>query len=78
MKRIKNLKVLLTILSFSFAVLSYGQMLAPDDPGGEPEGPPLGGGAPLGEGAILLIILGAGYSARKTYYMTGTKKKNRQ
>lgn len=44
-------------------------MTAPVDPGGEPEGsdPPLGGGAPVGEGTIVMLIMAAAYGGKKVF-----------
>jgi len=41
----------------------------PGDPGSEPQvgDPPLGGGAPIGSGTLLLIGFGAAYSSNKIY-----------
>lgn len=66
MKKIKNLKYLIVILFFAFTSLTYGQMLGPEDPGGEPIGPPLGGAAPVGDGVVLLIVLGSAYAVIKS------------
>lgn len=72
-KYIKHILTTLTILVFS--LLAFPQMMEPEDPGGDPVGEdPLGGGAPLSGGTLVLTILGAAYGARKMYSKRLTKK----
>jgi len=47
---------------------------SPPSPG-TPSGPPLGG-SPIGEGMILLLVLGAGYGGRKVYKYRASEKKS--
>jgi len=70
----KNRYIKNIILSFAFvfiASFSFAQMMGPQDPGGEPTGnnPPVGGGAPLSGGVILLLTLGTAYGGKKVYHL---------
>jgi len=68
MKKSKYIKYLFIILFQFFVFISAAQMLGPDDPGNDPVSePPLGGGAPVSGGTLLLILLGTAYSAKKVY-----------
>lgn len=70
MKRSKFLKKLFIITLLFTSSLFYGQMLGPDDPGGDPVGePPLGGGAPIDGGVAFLFILGAAYGGKKMFHL---------
>jgi len=74
MKKPKYIKYLFIILFQFFVLISAAQMLGPDDPGNDPVGePPLGGGAPVSGGTILLILLGAAYSVKKVYELKKEK-----
>jgi len=68
----KNLKYYL--LAFLLVVAVYcgqAQQYGPSDPTGNPEqSPPLGGGAPVGGGLGILLVLGAAYGVRKFYSPT--------
>jgi len=56
------------VITLMFSLGAFSQMTAPEDPGGEPVGEdPLGGGAPISGGALLLIAFGAAYGAKKVY-----------
>lgn len=71
------LKKILFIFFFIFlTTVSFSQMTAPEDPGGNPEGndDPLGGGAPISGGTSLLIAIGLIYGGRKIYYLTHPPK----
>lgn len=74
----KSFLKLTAIVFFQFAVImAFGQMTGPEDPGGEPVGdPPLGGGAPLSGGTVILIILGAAYGGKKVYDLSKEKTEN--
>lgn len=69
MNRRKYYNLLIIILFQIFSITAIGQMTAPVDPGGEPEGsdPPLGGGAPVGEGTIVMLIMAAAYGGKKVF-----------
>lgn len=64
MKKVIQISVL--VLVILVPLLLEGQPL-PYDPGigGGTGGNPVGGGAPLGEGIILLLSMGIGYGVRK-------------
>lgn len=75
----KNLKKIIISLVFGFTVsFSFSQMLAPEDPGGEPDpgDDPIGGGAPISGGITILLTLGALYGGRKLYYLTQDNTSN--
>jgi len=61
--------IITTILTSFFFVLSFTVMAGtePGDPGVEPGSgdPPLGGGAPIGSGSLLLVGLAAAYGGYK-------------
>ncbi|OQX77565.1 MAG: hypothetical protein B6D61_06935 [Bacteroidetes bacterium 4484_249] len=65
-KTVRNL-ILSTVLSFSFALVSFADQ--PPDPGGGPGSgdDPVGGGAPIGGGLIVLLSLAIGYGAKKVF-----------
>lgn len=69
------MKKILLIVIFGFLFLfAYPQQLEPVDPGGEPQGAPLGGGgAPIGNGLYLLLRLSAVYGI---YKVMEAKKEN--
>ncbi len=72
MKRIKNniIGFFLVLTLFLAATVSYAQTQAPPPPRHGTEDPTVpGGGAPVGEGVVLLIAMGAAYGARKVYSM---------
>ena len=70
--------ILAIILTSFFFVLSFVVMAEsePGDPGIEPLGPPLGGGAPIGGGAFILIGLGVAYGAKKVYNLIEENKES--
>jgi len=53
----------------------------PPHPGGNPSDPgsgapgPVGGGAPVGSGFVMLLVLGAGYGATKIISLRNTEQK---
>ena len=63
MKRI----ILLTVFAAirSFALLAQAPPPPPGDAGGS--GGPVGGGAPIGSGIVLLLAMSAGYAGKKVY-----------
>ena len=68
MKNPKYIKYIFIILFQLFTFVSIGQMMEPEDPGNDPVGkPPLGGGAPISGGTVLLIVLGTAYGLKKVY-----------
>lgn len=70
MKKLKLAQLLIIAFFFLFTYTANSQMMEPDDPGGDPVGEdPLGGGAPLKEGTILLISLGMIYGGKKFYQL---------
>jgi len=70
MKKNKLLKYLLLILFYTLTLNSIGQMREPGDPGGDPVGEdPIGGGAPVGSGIIILLSLGSIYGGGKIYIL---------
>jgi hypothetical protein len=64
----KKLKYIV-LLGFLFvSLISFAQMDGPGNPGGDPVGSdPLGGGAPIGGGTLILIGLAAVYGGKKLY-----------
>lgn len=70
MKRIKNniIGLFLVLTLFFSASVTFAQTQAPPPPGhGTTDARVPGGGAPIGEGIVFLITLGAAYGARKVY-----------
>jgi len=69
MKKLKYIKLIIAMIVFQvFSFTAFAQMMAPEDPGGEPVGEdPIGGGAPLSGGTLILTILGAFYGVKKIY-----------
>ena len=77
MKIINLIKPCLLILFFTLSIILTAQSSAPGDPGGGPEGgdeDPIGGGAPIGSGMIILGLLGGAYATGKTYSLQKQKK----
>jgi len=59
---------LTTLLVFLLLPLvSISQVRGPGNPGEDPTGPPVGGGAPVGSGIFVLLIAGAAYGGKKLY-----------
>jgi hypothetical protein len=72
MKRIKNniIGFFLVLTLFFAASVSVAQTQAPPPPGHGTTDPTVpGGGAPVGEGIVFLVAMGAAYGARKVYSM---------
>ncbi len=62
----KYVKYTLTLAIILASFVGFSQVKEPGDPGGNPAGePPLGGGAPVGGGMLILLGLGAAYGAFK-------------
>lgn len=75
--KIKTFKKIILSLVFSFAVsFAFAQMTAPTPP--DPVGPggddPVGGGAPVGSGLVILLAAGAAYGGKKTYSLLKENK----
>lgn len=64
-------KIILSLAFLFFASFSFAQMMAPEDPGGEPGSgdDPIGGGAPISGGITILLTLGAAYGGSKIYHL---------
>ena len=61
---------LMVFVAITFATSAFAQNPPPPPPGGghgQTGDQPSGGGAPIGEGLLILSLLGAAYGARKTY-----------
>jgi hypothetical protein len=72
MKRIKNniIGFFLVLTLFFAASVTVAQTQAPPPPGHGNTDPTVpGGSAPIGEGLVFLVALGAAYGARKVYSM---------
>jgi hypothetical protein len=63
MKKILTLTAILMISGFS--LLAQAPPTPPENAGGS--GGPVGGGAPIGSGVVLLIAMAAGYGGKKVY-----------
>lgn len=77
MKKIKSIIALIIISLLLTAPAAMSQMLAPEDPGGEPGtgDDPIGGGAPISGGTIILLGLAAAYGGKKIYNIKPKKEK---
>ena len=65
-------KQICALILFGFmAIVQISQAQAPPPPpgakGGDTNGVPGGGGAPIGSGIVLLITLAAGYGGKKVF-----------
>jgi len=60
---------LIAVLLFLCSPLFINNIFAdqPPDPGGGPTGDPVGGGAPIGGGLIIMAVLGAVYGTKKVF-----------
>ena len=63
MKKILTLTAIVMISGFS--LLAQAPPAPPENAGGS--GGPVGGGAPIGSGMVLLISLAAGYGGKKVF-----------
>ena len=68
------IKILLMLSGF-FSNVLFAQ--GPPDPGGSPvfSSPPLGGGAPIGNGTFILVTLGIAYGLLKYQHIREKTKK---
>ena len=66
MKKLLSI-ITLVVIVFLTATPTFAQSTAPGDPGGTPTGPPMGGGAPIGGGTLILLALGVAYGGKKVY-----------
>ncbi len=67
MKKLLSI-ITLAVIVFLTATPTFAQSTQPGDPGGDPTGePPIGGGAPIGGGTLILLALGAAYGGKKVY-----------
>ena len=65
-----KIKIIILFLGMVFlAVPLSAQVMAPGDPGNDPQpgNPPIGGGAPVGSGLFILTGLAAAYAGKKVY-----------
>ncbi len=71
MKKIIKLSTALITITLLTINLSFAQTPPlPNGDGGNPSSgsnTPVGGGAPIGGGLLILVVLGAGYGAKKVY-----------
>jgi len=65
MKKILAITAILMISGFS--LLAQAPPPPPNDPSNGGTGGPVGGGAPIGSGVVLLIAMAAGYGGKKVY-----------
>ncbi len=65
MKKILAITAVLMISGFS--LLAQAPPPPPNDPSNGGTGGPVGGGAPIGSGLVLLIAMAAGYGGKKVY-----------
>jgi len=65
MKKILAITAILMISGFS--LLAQAPPPPPNDPSNGGTGGPVGGGAPIGSGLVLLIAMAAGYGGKKVY-----------
>ena len=63
MKKILAITAILMISGFS--LLAQAPPTPPENAGGN--GGPVGGGAPIGSGVVLLIAMAAGYGGKKVF-----------
>ena len=72
MRGIRKKRFVIALISFIFlfSIAAISQTTEPGDPGVDPslgDVTPLGGGAPIGSGTIILIGLGVAFGGRKAY-----------
>jgi len=69
----KKVKYIFLVIIVVLSISSFAQMTAPNDPGGNPEADedPIGGGAPIGGGTLVLLGLATSYAIRKVFYLSG-------
>ena len=69
MKILKKV-ILSAVFIFAIGALSAQTPPPPNGNGGDPTSSgntPVGGGAPIGSGVAILLVLGAGYGGKKVY-----------
>jgi hypothetical protein len=68
-------KALMVLLLVVISMAMYAQADPPPPPDPYNQGvPPVGGGAPIGNGLAFFLLLGAGYGMKKIYYVKKTNK----
>lgn len=81
MKKKTIQKYIMIVLFQLFAITGFSQMMAPNDPGGGPQGgdPPIGGGsAPVGSGIFILMSLGVAYGGKKVFHLVSQNKQKEE
>ena len=71
--------ILLFSICFFVGIISVKAFDPPGpgtDPTGDPNNDPLGGGAPIGEGIGLLLVMAAAYTGKKVFYTNNDTKSN--
>ena len=76
MTRKTLINILLVIIFQVFSLIAMASTKEPSDPGSGPTTgePPLGGGAPLSGGVIIMLVLGAAYGCKKVYDLRKERK----
>ncbi len=77
MKKYKSILAFLVISLFLSTFSLNAQTMAPQDPPGGPElgDKPIGGGAPISGGLLILTGLAAAYGGKKVYLLAKKKEK---
>ena len=77
MKKYKSILAFLVISLFLSTFSLNAQTMAPQDPPGGPElgDKPIGGGAPISGGLLILTGLAAAYGGKKIYLLAKKKEK---
>ena len=77
MKKYKSILALIVISLFLSVPTLMSQMMAPGEPGEEPDpgDDPIGGGAPLSGGSLILIGFAAAYGSKKVYNLSQKTEK---
>lgn len=75
MKAITKTALIATIILFSLQLKAYDPPPPPPPNGGNPNGNPVGGGAPIGGGMFILLGIGSVYGGYKGYKIYQEKKK---
>ena len=70
----KLIPIVLTSFFFMFSFVAFAADTEPGDPGGTPTGGGIGGAAPIGGGAFILIGLAAVYGGKKVYNLYNDNK----
>ncbi len=63
------MRYIFVIVFLLITVSGFSQMMGPQDPGNGPQqgDPPIGGGAPVGSGMIIMLSLGMAYGSIKYF-----------